>query len=152
MASNARPSGLCTVQRPLSAKSWFYTCFFDISKTLKKIIQKLNNLPTKTNFSQKVLNLMTSAGIFCPNLSFPSKLSLNQGTPGNFRQIFHRLRDFMEKLETTLDCFASPWNSTKLHHLTKCCYSSPRISPYIWDHNSKTKAQIKKLKTCCSQQ
>ena len=55
-------------------------------------------------------------------------------------------------LETTLDCFASPWNSTKLHHLTKCCFSSPRISPYIWDHNSKTKAQIKKLKTCDSQQ
>ena len=59
---------------------------------------------------------------------------------------------FIVRLETTLDCFASPWNSTKLHHLTKCCFSSPRISPYIWDHNSKTKAQIKKLKTCGSQQ
>ena len=34
----------------------------------------------------------------------------------------------------------------------KCCFSSPRISLYIWDHKSKTKAQIKNLKTCGSPQ
>ena len=32
-------------------------------------------------------------------------------------------------LEITLDCFASPSNSAKLHHLTltKCCFSSSKI-------------------------
>ena len=33
-------------------------------------------------------------------------------------------------------------------HSEKCCFSSPRISLYVWDHNSKTKALIKKVKIC----
>ena len=33
-------------------------------------------------------------------------------------------------------------------HSEKCYFSSPRDSLYVWDHNSKMKAVIKKVKTC----
>ena len=33
-----------------------------------------------------------------------------------------------------------------LSHSEKCCFSSPRISLYVWNHNLKTKALIKKAK------
>ena len=51
-------------------------------------------------------------------------------------------------LESTLDCFASPWNSAKLHHLThseRCCFSSPRISLYHWDQDTGTNQKSKKM-------
>ena len=32
-------------------------------------------------------------------------------------------------LETTLDCFASPWNSAKLQHLTKMLFFKPQSFP-----------------------
>ena len=51
------------------------------------------------------------------------------------------------KLESTLDGFASHVNSKKLHHLSlkNAVLQRYGISLYVWNHISKTKAQIKKV-------
>ena len=42
---------------------------------------------------------------------------------------FFNFNNIIYILDTTLDCFASPWNSAKLHHLTKMLFFKPQNFP-----------------------
>ena len=79
----------------------------------------------------------------CPCFSFMCK---------NLKDIFLRYEEssFIFWLENTPDWFACPWNSTlSIILLWKMQFSNPKISFYVKDHNSQTKALMKKVRTCC---